>query len=109
MKIGTFSEAFHPLRANWRKKILENRVMRIFLWCQLALMLGIFCLYLVLRICTAYAVGQIEVHPDERASIDWCSNVGWIGFWLLAVGLPILAMILGIGGVLPGTHRKKSL
>ena len=106
MKIGTFTEARHSLVERWRKNILKNRGMMIFLWCQLALMLGILCLYLVIRVSTAYEIGQIEAHPHQRASIDWLPNVGWIGFWLFTIGSPVVALILGVCGILPGTRRK---
>jgi ABC-type Fe3+ transport system permease subunit len=109
MRVGTFSEALPSLRERCRKNIIKNRVMMILLWCQLALMLGIFCLYLVVRVSTAYEVSQIDAHPHQPASIDWLPNVGWIGFWLFVIGLPIIALILGICGVLPGTRRKKDL
>jgi ABC-type Fe3+ transport system permease subunit len=106
MRIGTFSEALHSLKERFRKNIIENKVMVILLWCQLALMLGILCLYLVIRVSTAYEIGQIDAHPHQRASIDWLSNAGWIGFWLFMIGLPVVALILGIWGILPGTRRK---
>ena len=68
--------------------------------------LGMFCLYLVISVSTAYEVGQIESHPHQPVSIDWLPDVGWFGFWSFVIGLPILALILGIAGVLPGTRRK---
>ena len=106
MKTGTFPEAFCSLKERFRKNIIKNRVMMIFLWCQLAVMLGMFCLYLVISVSTAYEVGQIESHPHQPVSIDWLPDVGWFGFWSFVIGLPILALILGIAGVLPGTRRK---
>jgi hypothetical protein len=52
-----------------------------------------------------YTFGQIEAHPHQP--IDEHSNIVWIGFWSFVIGLPILALILGIEGILPGTRRKR--
>jgi hypothetical protein len=106
MKTGTFPEAFCSLKERFQKNIFENRVMMIFLWCQSALILGMVCLYLVIGASTAYEIRQIEAHAHQPASIDWLLSVGWTGFWLFTIGLPILTLILGIAGFLPGTHRK---
>ena len=106
MKIGTFTEARHSLVERFRKNVLGHRGMMIALWCSLAVMLGIFCLDMVIRVSTAYEVGQIEAHPHQLASIDWLSNVEWIGLWLFTIGLPVVALILGVCGILPGTRRK---
>ena len=76
---------------------------------QMALIVGFICLYLAIRVSTAYTFGQIEAHPHEPVSIDWLANVGWIGFWLFVIGLPLLTLILGICGILPGTHRKRGI
>ena len=106
MKIGTFTEARHSLVERFRKNVFGHRGMMIALWCQLALMLGILGLYLVIRVSTAYEIGQIDAHPRQPASIDWLPNVEWIGFWLFTIGLPVVALILGVCGILPGTRRK---
>jgi H+/Cl- antiporter ClcA len=105
MRIGTFSEALRSLKERYRQN-LKNRAVVIALWCSLAVMLGIFCSYLVIWVSIRFTVGQIEAHPHQPVSIDWYPNVWWIGYWLFAVGLPILTLILGIIGILPGTRRK---
>ena len=106
MKIGTFTDARHSLVVRFRRNVLGHRGMMIALWCQLALMLGTLCLYLVIRVSTAYETGQIDAHPSQPASIDRLPNVEWIGLWLFTIGLPVAALILGICGILPGTRRK---
>jgi hypothetical protein len=106
MKIGTFTEAIQSLKQRYWKNIIENRVMMILLWCQLALMLGNLCLYLVIRVSTAYEIGQIDAHSYRPAGIDWLQNFEWLGFWLFTIGLPVVALILGVCGILPGTRRK---
>jgi hypothetical protein len=105
MKIGTFTEARHSLVEKYRD-MFRRRYVVIALWCQLALMLGILCLYLVIRVSIAYEIGQIDAHPRQPASIDWLPNVDWIGFWLFTIGLPVVALILGVCGILPGKRRK---
>ena len=89
MKIGTFSEALHSLFEKYRS-VFQHRGFMIALWCQLALIVGMVCSYLIVR-----------------ASSD--IQIVWSGFAVFIVGLPALTLGLGIGGVLPGTHRKKSL
>jgi ABC-type Fe3+ transport system permease subunit len=106
MRIGTFPEALRSLKERYRKNVIENRVMMVLLWVQLALIVGFFCSYLVIRVSSTYAIGFVEAHPHQPANIDWLANVSWIGFWLFVVGLPILALILGSMGILPGTRRK---
>ncbi len=106
MKIGTFTEARHSLVEGFRKNVLGHRGVMVALWFQLALMVGNLCCYLVIRVFTTYEIGQIEAHPLQPARIDWLPNVDWIGFWLLMIGLPVIALILGVCGILPGTHRK---
>ena len=106
MRIGTFSEALHSLKERYRKNIIENKMMMVLLWVQLALMVGLICLDLVTSVSSTYAIGFIKAHPHQTVSIDWLANVSWIGFWLFVVGLPILALILGSMGILPGTRRK---
>jgi ABC-type Fe3+ transport system permease subunit len=105
MKIGTFPEAFHSLKERYRKSF-ESRIVRIFLWVQLSLILGMICSYLVIWASIRFTVGQIEAHPHQLAKIDWLGNVWWIGFWLFTIGLPVVALILGVFGILPGTRRK---
>jgi hypothetical protein len=105
MKIGIFSEALVSLRERWRKN-LQSRIVRIFLWVQLSLIFGMVCSFLVILASIRFTVSQIEIHPHQPVSIDWLGNVWWIGFWSFAVGLPILTLILGICGILPGTRRK---
>ena len=83
----------------------------IALWCQLALMLGLGCSYLVVRVSVCHALGQVEAHPDhsESASLAMLPKIWTFGFWAFVVGLPMLALILGACGILPGTHRKKQI
>lgn len=108
MKIGTFAEAIQSLKERCRKNIIESRAMMIALWFQLALIVGILCSYLVVRASAAYAITLIEVHPHQPAPsiISEFPNLWLIGFWLFTVGLPILTLILGIRGILPGTRKK---
>jgi len=106
MKIGTFTEARHSLVERFRKNVLGHRGVMIGLWCQLGLMLGTMCLYLVISVSTAYEIGRIDVHPRQPASIYWHPNIEWIGFWSFVIGLPVVALILGVCGILPGTRRK---
>ena len=89
MKIGTFAEARHSLIERFSKNVLGHRGVMIALWCQLALIIGMACLYLAIR-----------------ASI---ADMDWSGFWIFVIGLPVLTLALGICGILPGTHRKKSV
>jgi hypothetical protein len=89
MKIGTFAEARHSLVERFRKGVLGHRGVMITLWCQLALIVGMVCLYLVVR---ASAIQLV-----------------WTGFWIFIIGFPMLTLALGICGILPGTHRKKSV
>jgi hypothetical protein len=105
MKIGTFSEALVSLRERWRKN-LQSRVVRIFLWVQLSLIFGMICSFLVIWASMRYTIGQTEAHPHQPISIDWLGNVWWIGFWSLTIGLPVVVLIFGLLGILPGTRRK---
>jgi hypothetical protein len=89
MKIGTFTEARRSLVEKYRKNVLRHRGVMIALWCQLALIVGMVCLYLIVRASVAHTV--------------------WTGFWIFVIGLPVLTLALGICGILPGTHRKKSI
>ncbi len=88
MKIGTFTEARHSLVERFRKKVLGHRGAMIALWCQLALIIGMVCLYLMVQTSVAHLV--------------------WAAFGVFVIGLPLLALVLGVSGILPGTHRKKS-
>lgn len=106
MKTGTFSEALHSLRERFRKNVMENRAMRICLWVQLALIFGMTCSYLVASATGTYVVRLTEMHPHQPVNLDWLGTVDWISFWSLTIGLPILVLILSLGGVLPGTRRK---
>jgi len=89
MKIGTFTEARHSLVEKYRD-MFRRRYVVIALWCQLALIVGMLCAYLVVR-----------------TSVD--IQIVWTAFAVFIVGLPALTLGLGIGGILPGTQRKKSL
>ena len=89
MKIGTFTEARHSLVEKYRD-MFRRRYVVIAFWCQLALIVGMLCTYLVVR---------------TSADIQ----IVWTGFAVFIVGLPALTLGLGIGGILPGTQRKKSL
>jgi hypothetical protein len=108
MKTNALTDALYSLKERYRMN-LESRVVRIFLWVQLALIVGFTCSYLAVRASIAYAIGQIEAHPHEPASsnIDSLPHLWMISFWSFTIGLPILALILGIRGILPGTRRKK--
>jgi hypothetical protein len=110
MKIGTFTEARHSLVERFRKN-LKNRGFVIALWCQLALIMGITCLYLVIEISIAIALRQVGAHPNQPASInmDLLATIWMAGFWVFVIGLPVVALALGICRILPGTHRKKSV
>jgi hypothetical protein len=90
MKIGTFTEARHSLVKGYRKNMLGHRGVMIALWCQLAFIVGMICLYLFIRASVA----------DVMVSA---------GFWLFVIGLPVLTLVLGIYGILPGTRHKKSV
>jgi hypothetical protein len=107
MKIGTFTEARRSLVGRFRKNVLGHRGIMIALWCQLALIVGIACVYLVIRV----SLGQVKAHPNQSASasMDMLSVVSRTGFGIFVIGLPVLILALGICGILPGTHRKKSL
>jgi hypothetical protein len=88
MKIGTFTEARHSLVERFRKNVRGHRDVVIALWCQLALIVGMVCLYLVVRVSDA-------------------AHIVWTGFWIFVIGLPVLTLALGICGILPCTHHKK--
>jgi hypothetical protein len=81
----------------------------IALWCQVALLLGMPCSYLVVKISIAHALGQVQAQSPQSASdsLNMLSVIWTAGFWGFVVGLPVLALILGFCGILPGTHRKK--
>lgn len=100
--------ALRSLKARYRKNVIENRAFMVLLWIQMALIAGMLCSYLVIRLSAAYAIDQIGAHPHQPASIDIVSlaNFWRIGFWVFTIGLPIVALILGISGILPGTHRR---
>lgn len=106
MRIRTLSEALRSLKKRFRKNVIENRIMGILAWFQLALMVGMTCSYLVIQASVTYAISLVEARPHQPANIDWLGKIWWIGFWSFTIGLPILVLILGIGGVLPGTRRK---
>lgn len=107
MKIGTFSGAMHSLKEGFRKNGIENRIFMIFLWAQMALIVGFLLSYLVVVASTAFEARLIQAHPHQLVSIDWLPVTCAIGFLLFVIGLPVIAFILGIRGVLPGTRRKK--
>ena len=74
---------------------------------QLALILGMVCSYLAILGFIAHTIGQVKTHPHEPVSgIGDLPNSCVISFWSLMIGLPVIALILGIWGILPGTRRK---
>jgi hypothetical protein len=108
MKIGTFPEAIQSLKERCRKNLIENRAVVISLWFQLAMIPAMICSYLILWISTAYAISHNDIHSHQSAPIDimTLANLWRIGFWSCVIGLPTLALILSIRGILPGTRRK---
>jgi hypothetical protein len=110
MKIGTFTEARHSLVERFRRN-LKNRPFVIALWCQLALIVGMACSYLVIIVSVAITLRQSNAHPNQSApsDLDLFATTGMAGFWVFVVGLPVVVLALGICGILPGTHRKKSV
>lgn len=107
MKIGTFSEAMHSLKKRFRKNVIENRGFMICLWVQAALIVGFLLSYLVGIASIAVEARLIKAHPHQPVSIDWLLVTWLIGFLSSVIGLPVIALIWGIRGVLPGTRRKK--
>jgi hypothetical protein len=99
MRIGSFTEARHSLVEKYHK-FFRHRGVVIALWCQLALIIGMVCLYVVIRFALPWSFHDNDTtfrHKEIIAAV-----VGMISI----VGLPILALILGVRGVLPGTWRK---
>jgi hypothetical protein len=111
MKIGTFTEARHSLVERFRKNMLGHRGFMVVLWCHLALMMGFTYSYLVVRVSIAYTLRQVDAHPNQStsSSLDLLLTFCRAGFWVFVIGLPAVALALGICGILPGTHRKKSV
>ncbi|HTR44028.1 MAG TPA: hypothetical protein VMH87_20635 [Pseudomonadales bacterium] len=111
MKSNALMEALWSLKTRYRKNIIENRAMMILIWVQAAVMAGMFCSYLFIRTFTAYAIGQIDAHPHQPAATDIVghTNLWQVCFWVLTIGLPAVALILGISGMLPGTYRRSVL
>jgi heme/copper-type cytochrome/quinol oxidase subunit 2 len=73
-------------------------------------MLAFFVIGLIVFGVFAYAMVQSSPHPTDPASFS-VTKVRLIMLvdWLCPIGLPILALILGILGKLPGTHGRKDL
>lgn len=72
-------------------------------------MAGSFVAGLVIFFSLINSVLWIPAHdvssPDvQRKALD----IG-LSIWILLIGVPLLALILGICGVLPGTRRRKDL
>ena len=76
-----------------------------FLW-----MAGSFVAGLVIFFGLIESVLWIPAHADvsqpdvQRKAMD----IG-LAIWILLIGLPLLAVILGICGMLPGTKRRKDV
>jgi ABC-type Fe3+ transport system permease subunit len=107
MKANALTDALYSLKERYRKN-LESRVVRIFLWVQLAFIVGMVCGYLAIQASVTYAINQIQSHPPPPAqsSVEMLPDFWTISCWSLIIGLPIVALILGIQGILPGTRKK---
>jgi ABC-type Fe3+ transport system permease subunit len=108
MKSNALIEALRSLKARYRKNVIENRATRIMLWVQAALIAGLFLSNLLIQVSARYAISQIKAHPHQPATVNIVSlaNCWLVGFWIFTIGLPIVVLILGISGILPGTHRR---
>ena len=73
--------------------------------------LWIFCSFIVGIVVFAvfgYVMVQSSPNPTNPASLDdYKVRLIMVVDWLFPIGLPIIALILGICGVLPGTRSKK--
>jgi len=105
MKIGTFSEALSSLKIEFRQTFTIRRNL-IALWCQLASIIGFICSALVIRASVTYLVNHATAHPPEPL-LDKAPLFLKIAALSFPIGLPLLALILGMYGILPGTRRKE--
>jgi hypothetical protein len=73
-------------------------------------MLAFFTVGFIIFGVFSYAMVQSSPHPTDPASFsDSKVRLIMLVDWLCPIGLPILALILGILGKLPGTHGRKDL
>jgi hypothetical protein len=97
MRIGTFTEAVSSLGAHYRKT-MKSRTTIICLWVQAALIIAFLCTGLIIGASVAYT---IRSHQPVPGSLDWR-----VWYWSFVSGLPATALILGLGGFLPGTGKR---
>ncbi len=73
-------------------------------------MLAFFVVGLIIFGVFSYAMVQSSPHPTDPAALtDTKVRLIMLVDWLCPIGLPILALILGILGRLPGTRGRKDL
>lgn len=97
MRIGTSTEAVSSLGVRYRKT-MKSRATVVCLWVQAALTVAFLCTGLIIGASVAYT---IHSHKPVPGSLDWR-----VWYWSFVSGLPVTALMLGLGGFLPGTGKR---
>jgi len=84
---------------------LMKKTALVILWMVAAYIVGFTIAWLAIKVSWAYFTHQTEAHREPGTfGIDGLQHF-WM--WLFTLGLPILAMIFGVRGILPGTRGTK--
>ncbi len=76
-----------------------------FLWMAASFIGGLVIFFsLINSVLWIPAHADVSLPDVQRKAMD----IG-LSIWILLIGVPLLALILGICGVLPGTRRRKDL